>query len=568
MIPKLWPQKFVPDPDGKRAGLAVRISIATTLIGLVIGLIGTVIYYGIIASTSSIERRIFVADREVARQLLRSRSDLDDYLATGRKEFLLSHQAALIKLKEALTAMKYTSISGSEQALVTRDALMLLSAEIQEWETKYAMKAIKLRQTDYAVDASILQGMRDRGISAGYTRKIERSLDDLQRGSDSWLSYLRQKASARRDTALRLLLVGFFMLVGGGAYFVSWYVVRLEYLLQRSRLLENLAVYADRMHHIVSVDQAASALTASIGGGENLSTVLISIPDESGMRIVASTGDPSSDAAKSPVLGDKEACPVMRTGQRFMFRDQKQELPCECPACATRDGGYVCVPLLAQGRIVGLANWQAGRGRKPATPDLDRIEEYARVTSLALSNLFSLEGAKHDALTDKLTGVSNRRFLDGYLGKQFQISLRQKHPLGILMLDLDKFKAFNDHNGHPAGDTLLGAVARTALNAVREGDLVARYGGEEFAVVLPDADMTKTLEIAERIRLDIENLLVDTLPSLQPPLITVSIGAAVAPADGRTYQEVLQAADKALYRAKAGGRNRVIATSEDQAGRS
>jgi diguanylate cyclase (GGDEF)-like protein len=98
--------------------------------------------------------------------------------------------------------------------------------------------------------------------------------------------------------------------------------------------------------------------------------------------------------------------------------------------------------------------------------------------------------------------------------------------------------------------------------AVRDGDLVARYGGEEFAVVLPEADRAAALEIAERIRASIEAMRVDGLPALKSPVVTVSIGLAVAPGDGRTVQALVRAADEALYRAKEQGRNRIVTASE------
>ena len=548
--------------DRKRTGMAMTISIAITSAGIVIGLIGAGSYYGITTGASIMERRIYMADREIAHQILRARSDLTDFLATGRTELLQGHQASMKKLDESLAAMRDASREGGVPTTATRAAVESLNAAIQDWDISYARVAIKLRLANSDRPTNILRGMQQKGISATHSRTIERRLDALQRSSDSWLADLRGRASARRRTALWILLAGILVLLGGAAYFVSWHVIqRRIQLLLRARL-EDLGDYADRMHHLANADEAATALTASIGGKSNRSTVLLRIPGEPGMRIAAFTGQLPPDAGTSPVLGDRGACPVMRTGERFLLRDPRIGPPCECPACASRDDGYACVPLLAQGKTAGLINWQAGKGLSLTTAEINRIEEFARVTSLALTNLFSLEGAKHDAVTDQLTGVANRRFLDGYLAKQLQISLRQKRPLGVLMLDLDLFKAFNDRNGHQAGDSLLRAAARTTETAVRDEDLVARYGGEEFAVVLPDADMKTTLEVAERIRSGISQMNMDEYPSLHPPLITVSIGAVVAPANGRTSHEVLRVADLALYEAKEKGRNRVVAVPE------
>ena len=547
--------------DRRRSRRAARIAVTMALVGVFIGFAGLGSYYVISNNSANKERNVYTGDREIAHQLLHARSGLEDFLATGRADLLGGYQAAMKKLNAGLAAMKDESRDGGALALKTSAAVDSLSAEIQDWEARYIRVAIKLRQSNSDRALNILRGMQQRGVAATHSRVIERRLGTLQGDSDEWIADMRARSYARLWAALWAVFAGSLVFLGGGGYFLRWHVVQRRILLRRSARLEDLADYADRMHHLGNVDEAARALASSIGGSRNRSTVLLRIPGETGMRIAAYTGEVAPNAGTSPVLGDRAACPVMRTGQRLVIRDPLVEAPCECPACASRNGGYACVPLLAQGETAGLINWQAGPDRSPKDNDMRRIEEFARVTSLALTNLFSLEVAKHDAVTDQLTGVANRRFLDGYLAKQLQIAMRQERPLGILMLDLDLFKAFNDRNGHLAGDSLLRAAAKAATVAVRVEDLVARYGGEEFAVVLPDADMPTTIEVAERIRKGIAEMRVDDIPSLLPPVMTVSIGAAIAPVNGRTTQAVLRAADLALYSAKEKGRNRVEAAT-------
>jgi len=525
--------------------------------GLAVAIIGAGTYSAVGSTLAALERRAFVADRTVNRELLHERSSLEDYLATGRPDLLRDHRRASAALKDALVGLRQAGIALEMSATATQEAVDELAASIRDWETTYVRVAVAHRLKNTDRDLAQLQGMRSRGEALDYSHEIGERFDIVQRGFDEALDDLRDRSVARRQTALEAALAGLLLWLAATAVFVRRYIDYQRFLRRRSARLEALAEYADRMHGLANADQAAKALTAAVGGNTNRSTVLFRIPGTVGMRIAAFTGELPDDAGNSPALSDRASCPVMRTGHRFLIRDPATEVPCDCAACTSRAGGYACVPLLAQGGTAGLVNWQAGRGRAPAPADLNRIEELARVTSLALTNLFSLEGAMHDAVTDQLTGVSNRRFLDGYLGKQFQISLRQGRPLGLLMLDLDRFKMFNDANGHLAGDAVLRAAARTAVAAVREGDLVARYGGEEFVVVLPDADVTASLEIAERIRAGVEAMRVDGLPSLRPPVITVSIGAAVAPANGRTVQAAMHAADDALYAAKEAGRNRI-----------
>jgi diguanylate cyclase (GGDEF)-like protein len=545
------------DSDPSAGGGRTWLTLLVASVGLAVTLAGAATYLRAGSSLSDMERDAFLADRRVGQQVFRARNALEDYLATGRPELLRDHRAAAAALKDALTVLRDVARDLEAPATTTQDAVDALSAALRDWQASYVRVAVAHRLKGTDRDLAQLKGMRERGEALDESHAVGHRLDAVQRRIDDVLDILRARAASRRHFALEVAVAGLVLWLAATIVFVWRYVGYQQFLRRRSGRLEALADYADRMHGLANADQAAKVLTAAVGGNTHRSTVLYRIPGTIGMRIAAFTGELPADAANSPVLADRGACPVMRTGHRFLLRNPATEVPCDCAACASRTGGYACIPLLAQGGTAGLINWHAGRDRAPHPADLNRIEELARVTSLALTNLFSLEGAMHDAVTDQLTGVANRRFLDGYLSKQFLTSMRQGRPLGLLMLDLDHFKVFNDTNGHLAGDAVLRAAARTATAAVRDGDLVARYGGEEFAVILPDAERTATLEIAERIRAGIETMRVDGLPSLRPPVITVSIGAAVAPADGRTVQAAMHAADDALYAAKEAGRNRI-----------
>jgi len=160
------------------------------------------------------------------------------------------------------------------------------------------------------------------------------------------------------------------------------------------------------------------------------------------------------------------------------------------------------------------------------------------------------------AATDSLTGLANRRRLDQVLRLEWARAQRNRRPLAILMVDIDHFKAFNQRHGHAGGDHALREVAKTIEHAIRRpADLAARYGGEEFQVVLPETELAGALMLAERIRADVQALPLfgeDSLP------ITVSIGIGLyIPGTQQDLARLLGAADEALYRAKAGGRNRV-----------
>lgn len=164
------------------------------------------------------------------------------------------------------------------------------------------------------------------------------------------------------------------------------------------------------------------------------------------------------------------------------------------------------------------------------------------------------------AATDALTGVANRRTLDQALRHEWFRAQRSGKPLSVLMIDADHFKAFNDRHGHQGGDEALRAVAKViCANVRRPGDLVARYGGEEFSVILPETDSAGAQLIAEHIRAAVEQL--PLMEGAESP-ITVSIGISTwTSATEISLEQLLFAADKALYQAKEGGRNRVIYTN-------
>jgi len=175
---------------------------------------------------------------------------------------------------------------------------------------------------------------------------------------------------------------------------------------------------------------------------------------------------------------------------------------------------------------------------------------------------FELEQANKElselAMRDGLTGLINHRTFQERLADEFARTERHFSPLSLLMIDVDHFKAYNDAFGHPAGDALLKRLAELLADSARASDIVARYGGEEFAILLPVTDTAGAVELAERLRIRIETA------DWQSAGITVSVGVAACGRDRQTPGQLLAHADKALYKSKADGRNRVtIASGEN-----
>ena len=169
-------------------------------------------------------------------------------------------------------------------------------------------------------------------------------------------------------------------------------------------------------------------------------------------------------------------------------------------------------------------------------------------------NADMLEALAH---VDSLTGIANRRRFDEVIQVELRRCQRNGQPLGLLMIDIDYFKQYNDHFGHGMGDRCLAKVASTMANCLtRAGDLIARYGGEEFAVVIPGSDLAHARQMAERLRQAVHDLHIPAPSTLGTPYVTISGGLTSSTPDADTTATTLiNAADKALYAAKAAGRN-------------
>jgi diguanylate cyclase (GGDEF)-like protein len=192
------------------------------------------------------------------------------------------------------------------------------------------------------------------------------------------------------------------------------------------------------------------------------------------------------------------------------------------------------------------------------------VAVFLSVSLLQRSNEFrvSISALREQAQHDGLTGLWNRRTFDTRLADEWLRHIRSQQPLGLIMVDVDHFKGYNDTLGHPAGDTVLRKIATVIdAHAKRSADIAARYGGEEFVLVLPHSDATGVYQVAERIRTAVEALQI-THPVTAAGRVTVSVGASVYRPEAGQHGEaspltLIEAADRALYEAKDAGRNAV-----------
>lgn len=188
------------------------------------------------------------------------------------------------------------------------------------------------------------------------------------------------------------------------------------------------------------------------------------------------------------------------------------------------------------------------------------LREQVRAQNLTLQN----QGLRHQVDLDPLTGLANRRCFDTTLASAWLKAQTDETPIGLIMIDVDHFKSFNDHYGHQGGDDCLRRIAQQGRPEIRDTDLLARYGGEEFAVVLPGATLAVTQTIAERMRTTVAAMAIPHEGAGPGCLVSISLGAAsLTPGATSQPASLVEAADRCLYAAKHAGRNRVSLTDTD-----
>ncbi|HEX7837737.1 MAG TPA: sensor domain-containing diguanylate cyclase [Kofleriaceae bacterium] len=221
------------------------------------------------------------------------------------------------------------------------------------------------------------------------------------------------------------------------------------------------------------------------------------------------------------------------------------------------------LPLLAGDEPVGTLTLVARAEKRFGKDVREMLAVIATQVAISLENGFLYRKMETMATTDGLTGLTNHRTFQQRFADMLERAARHNHRVALLLCDVDFFKKVNDGYGHPVGDEVLRRVARVLQEVPRKIDIPARYGGEEFAVLLDNVDVAQAKQVAERIRIEISRVVVETEKG--PLSVTESIGVAAFPDDGRDRAALIERADLALYHAKHTGRNRVVTWAEAQA---
>jgi diguanylate cyclase (GGDEF)-like protein len=274
-------------------------------------------------------------------------------------------------------------------------------------------------------------------------------------------------------------------------------------------------------------------------------------PDVNILEVVSTWGNnPARETEFTP-----DACWALRrnriqsvTDARFKVRCDHVETELPFP--------YLCIPMMAQSEILGMLHIR-GSVDQPIENLTQLASMFAGRVALAISNLRLSEKLRRQSIRDPLTNLFNRRYMEEMMKRELRRATRHNRPIGVIMMDIDHFKDYNDQFGHTAGDVMLRKFGSFLHVHIRGEDIACRYGGEEFIAVLVEASLSDTLRRAHLLCEGISQISVYH-GELKLTGITASLGVASFPEHGETMQELIEAADKALYRAKRNGRNQVM----------
>jgi diguanylate cyclase (GGDEF)-like protein len=237
-----------------------------------------------------------------------------------------------------------------------------------------------------------------------------------------------------------------------------------------------------------------------------------------------------------------------RFGRVLPDRDERDAIP-----------GHLAVPMVVGARVVGILEFIGPQADAVGEDAMRVIETLAVHAGTAIDAARMHESTTEMALTDVLTQLPNRRRLEADLAREMAAATRYGRPLSFVMLDVDHFKAYNDTFGHQAADVALQQLARVVAGELRGSDTAYRYGGEEFALILRETPLKEAAVAAERVRASVERHF--SAPG-EPRLVTISMGVATMPDHAADMEQLVVAADHAMYASKEGGRNRVSVAAE------
>jgi diguanylate cyclase (GGDEF)-like protein len=454
----------------------------------------------------------------------------------------------LVGRNQVAEAQRYLNLELRPIYLVHRSGIERLVTELRDRETlarDRARSEVNVAQNRLLVIVSLTLVITV-GLAGLAARRIVGRLRSLQR-------FALQVANG--DLAARSTLRGSDEMTALGAI-MNELASNLDQTMARLRLdtersafgLEVANAFDNVDSEAEAIDLAAEALAVAV---DQPAEVLIA--EEGATHLRVATTHPTHGGPGCGVESTAK-CIAVRRGSLMVF-DSSDQLTA-CPHLKHRAAGpcsAVCAPVTFLGRSIGVIHSSAPLGTPVSKEASERIGLVATQAGARIGIVRTLSAAQHEAATDALTGLANRRDLENRMHRWWA----SETPFVFVMVDLDRFKLLNDTYGHETGDRALQTFAATATNALRPTDFVARWGGEEFAIVLTGTTLELAATVLHRLRTELTIATIDG----GLPQFTASYGAASS-GDASTLDELVRSADRALYQAKEEGRDRVVTTTQ------
>jgi len=258
-------------------------------------------------------------------------------------------------------------------------------------------------------------------------------------------------------------------------------------------------------------------------------------------------------------LGEGISGQVAKTKESIYIRDTSRDPSyLHYKGEKMEEGSFLSLPIISHNRLLGVMNFSRPGTDSFAAMEVQLLNSLASQVGVAIENARLYAKTKELSLTDELTHVSNRRHFQTMLQMEMKRAKRFNRNISLLMVDVDRFKKYNDTYGHVEGDRVLEEIAKILSENVREVDTVARYGGEEFSIILTHTSSDEAAQVAEKLRRLVEEHPFKYEKNTKRGQVTVSVGVANFPEDTENMEDLINNADMALYQAKGAGRNRVI----------
>ncbi|MCS3902173.1 diguanylate cyclase (GGDEF)-like protein [Methylohalomonas lacus] len=505
--------------------------------------------------------------------------------ASDSRERLLLLKDMVATLFEAESSQRAYAASGDplfkEEHVIVRRELETILTQLRQQTFPEAISTDQIAQLADLIELraqsmdELVQIRDEEGTAAAAayieTHKGERLTDRIRTISNNILDTEASVLANRRATVQRHEQQLFYLLGGGGLLnilLLGWAFILIRHEQRRAETsVDQLRAYSDEITYINQLSNSLQSCESQAAAAEVIQHFMqLLFPATRGgfymmrasrnlLQLAARWGD---DDDTNPLVDPIEPndCWALRLGRLHSLRSTLTDL--RCHHAAQHSGHYICVPMMAQGETVGLLHL-----RPAADNAIDVMEKRAGILAAhigsALASISLREALQQQNIRDPLTGLYNRRYLEETVEREHLRAQRDNSGLGVIMVDIDHFKQFNDNHGHQAGDLQLKEFAHYLRRHIRGEDIACRYGGEEFVLLLPGSTLEQARDRAESLRQGLSSLQLD-FHGQSLPTVTASFGVAAFTNQDQDWETVLHLADTALYQAKRAGRDRVVVT--------